>query len=138
MTGPPTLTVHARAHIDAAAEAAIAAGVDLRVLTAPGASAYLGPAWLGPAVADARAQMRAAGQTLHAHLDCADRAGDAMAALHAGAPGVIFTGRSDVAAKLAAMADSLGIPVLTERPASRDLNGIADVAGACAAMFAAR
>jgi hypothetical protein len=135
---PPTVTVHAKWHIAAAAEAAIAAGVDLRVLTAPGASVYLGPGWLDPATADAREQMRAAGLTLYAYLDCADRAGDAMAALTEGPPGVLFTGGADVAAKLSAMASALGIPLLTERPDSRDLNGVADVARTCAAMFAAR
>jgi len=138
MRQPPTVIIHGKAHIDAAAEAAIAAGGDLRVLTAPGASAYLGPAWLGPAIVDARERMRAAGHVVEAYLDCADRAGDAMAALREGAPGVIFTGRAEVAAKLAAMAAELDIPLLTERPASRDLSGVTDVAGICAAMFAAR
>jgi len=51
-------------------------------------------------------------------LDCGDDAGAAQAAIRAGVEGVIFTGRADVAERLADIAAQRGIRLLTERPAA--------------------
>jgi hypothetical protein len=55
-------------------------------------------------------------------LDCGDDAGAAQGAMRAGIEMVIFTGRADVAERLAAIADAKDGRLLTARPdASLDL-----------------
>jgi len=49
-------------------------------------------------------------------LDCGDDAGAAQGAIRAGVAAVIFTGRADVAERLAAIAAASGARLLTERP----------------------
>jgi hypothetical protein len=49
-------------------------------------------------------------------LDCGDDAGAAQAAIRAGIEGVIFTGRADVAERLADIAAQAGARLLTARP----------------------
>jgi hypothetical protein len=57
-----------------------------------------------------------------AFLDCGDRPGAAIAAIRAQIEGVIFTGRVDVACRLAEIAPQYGVLFVTERPpASLDL-----------------
>lgn len=51
-------------------------------------------------------------------LDCGDDAGAAQAAIRAGIEGVIFTGRADVAERLADIVRQRGTRLLTERPAA--------------------
>jgi len=50
-------------------------------------------------------------------LDCGDQAGAALAALRAGAECIVFTGRADVAERLAGIAAQQGARLLTARPA---------------------
>jgi acyl-CoA reductase-like NAD-dependent aldehyde dehydrogenase len=52
-------------------------------------------------------------------LDCGDDAGAAMAAIRAGVEAIVFTGRTDVAERLAAIAAAKGANVLTKRPDDR-------------------
>ena len=49
-------------------------------------------------------------------LDCGDDAGAAQAALRTGTEGIIFTGRADVAERLADIAARAGARLLTVRP----------------------
>ena len=49
-------------------------------------------------------------------LDCGDDAGAAMAAIRAGTEAIVFTGRADVAERLAAIADSASCQLMTVRP----------------------
>jgi len=49
-------------------------------------------------------------------LDCGDDAGAAQAAIRAGIEGVIFTGRADVAERLADIAGQRGARLMTDRP----------------------
>jgi hypothetical protein len=132
MTGPPTFVVHTTAQIAAVLRAA--GDRPARVVSAPAASAYLGAAGF-------RAMVDAAAETVGrrpaaAFLDCGDRAGDALAALREGVPGVIFTGRADVAAKLAAIAEALGVAVATSRPTpAADLLDDPDPAGTCRSVL---
>jgi hypothetical protein len=51
-------------------------------------------------------------------LDCGDDAGAAQGALRAGIEAIVFTGRGDVAARLAGIATATGAQLLTERPAA--------------------
>jgi hypothetical protein len=74
-----------------------------------GASSYLG-AQFWKALQD-RAEAEFPDLQFTLALDCADRAGDVMAALRAGVRHVIFTGREDVAGKLRDMAAPLGCTV---------------------------
>ncbi|MEO8559384.1 MAG: hypothetical protein ABI439_10000 [Rhodospirillales bacterium] len=75
-----------------------------------GASSYLG-AGLWKALQD-KAQAEFPDVSFTLALDCADRAGDAMAALRAGVRAIVFTGRADVAAKFRDMAGQLGAKIL--------------------------
>lgn len=49
-------------------------------------------------------------------LDCGDDAGAAQGAIRAGVEGILFTGRVDVAARLADIAGTQGVRLVTERP----------------------
>ena len=58
-------------------------------------------------------------------LDCGDDAGAAQAALRAGVATIVFTGRADVAERLAAIATAMGARLLAARPAA-DLDLLAE------------
>ena len=136
-TAPAAFTVHGAGDIAAVIDTAIALGAPVCILSAPGASAFLGPAWFSCALAEPLARARRAGLALEAFLDCADHAGEAMAALREPVPGVIFTGAPPAAEKLAAIAASQGVTFRTQRPASRDLDGAAEPAAAVRAVLTA-
>ena len=123
---PAAFTVHGADDMAAVVDTAIALGVPVHVVSAPGASASLGPAWFSRAAAGPLNRARAAGIAVAAFLDCADRAGDAMAALREPVPGVIFTGIGIAADKLAAIAAAQGVAFRTDRPDSHDLAGTSD------------
>jgi hypothetical protein len=115
----PCITVHSLDHARAALHAAAAAGARVTLLSAPGAAAYVGPGWFGQLLNQLCDRERAA--LAGAYLDCGPRPGDALAAFRAGVPGVIFTGRGDVADKLRALAEAQDIAFRTDRPAALDL-----------------
>ncbi len=73
-----------------------------------------GPGWFGALVAAAREAVPAARCT--ALLDCGDDAGAAQAAIRAGIEGIIFTGRGDVAERLADIAAQARVTLFTARP----------------------
>jgi hypothetical protein len=110
----PVIVVHSLGHAIAALESAVAVARAVTLLSAPEAGIYSGAGWF-KALADA-----AHGSVLGAHftaiLDCGDDAGAAMAALRAGVAGLVFTGRADVAERLAAIAEQYAALVLTSRP----------------------
>ena len=111
---PPVIIVHSLAHAIAALSAAADAGRPVILASAPDAGIYGGPGWFGGLVRAARDAVPAAQST--ALLDCGDDAGAAQAALRAGIEGVIFTGRADVAERLADIAAPAGARLLTARP----------------------
>jgi hypothetical protein len=89
-------------------------------LSAPNAGIYAGPGWFKALIDAARAAVPTADAAFL--LDCGDDAGAAQGALRAGIETVIFTGRADVAERLAAIAEAKGVRLLTARPgASLDL-----------------
>lgn len=112
--GAADFVVHSLSHAIAALEAAAAAAKPVALLSAPDAGIYAGPGWW-KALADA-ARDAAPGAAFTTTLDCGDDAGAAQGAIRAGIEGVIFTGRADVAARLAAIASVAGSHLRTQRP----------------------
>lgn len=123
------IVFHSIEHLNAALTAAQETGVELTLLTAPGAAAYLGAGWFREAVAAALAAHPDTRATML--LDCGERPGDALAAFRAGVPGVIFTGRADVADKLEHLARAHGAVFRRNRPAAHDLLDTTDPLEAC-------
>jgi len=110
----PIVVVHSLAHAVAALEAAAAACRRVTLISAPSAGIYAGPGWWH-ALTEAGHE---AAPTAEASfiLDCGDDAGAAQGAIRAGIAAVVFTGRADVAMRLAAIAEAAGGRVLTRRP----------------------
>ena len=127
--GEKAIIIHSLEHARAALGAAAETGVAVTLASAPGAAAYVGPAWFEEVVRLARAEVPGA-QAL-ALLDCAGRAGDVLAALRQGLPRVRFTGPKAVAEKLAAIAEAQGATLVTGRLRALDLHGVADPQTAC-------
>lgn len=119
MTAPerrPVFVVHSLAHAAAALDAAAAAGLEAVLLSAADAGISVGPGWFRELVAAARATVPAAASV--ALLDCGSDAGAVQAAIRARVEGVVFTGRADVAERLAAIAVERGVQFVTARPQS--------------------
>jgi acyl-CoA reductase-like NAD-dependent aldehyde dehydrogenase len=110
----PVIIVHSLAHAVAALGAAAVAGRPITLASAPDAGIYAGPGWFGALVAAAREAVPAA--QCAAVLDCGDDAGAAQAAIRAGIEAIVFTGRRDVAERLADIAGERGARVLTAHP----------------------
>ena len=110
----PVFVIHSLAHAAAVLAAASDAGRAVVLLSAPDAGIYAGPGWFKALVQAARAAVPNA--TFSAMLDCGDDAGAAQGAIRGGIAAVIFTGRADVAERLAAIAASAGLRLLTRRP----------------------
>jgi hypothetical protein len=88
--------------------------------SAPGAGSYTGPGWFREVVAAAREAVPDAQFT--AFLDCGDDVGAALAAIRSEIDGVVFTGRADVARRLADIAAQHGVRFMTNRsPPTLDL-----------------
>ena len=111
---PPLIIVHSLGHAVAALSAAAEVGRSVTVASAPDAGIYAGPGWFGALIAAARDAVPAAQSA--ALLDCGDDAGAAQAAIRGGIEGVIFTGRRDVADRLADIAAQRGVRLATARP----------------------
>jgi acyl-CoA reductase-like NAD-dependent aldehyde dehydrogenase len=84
------------------------------LLSAAEAGIYAGAGWFAALVEAARDAVPAA--RFSAILDCGGDAGAAQAALRASIEAVIFTGRADVAERLAGIAAERGARLLTARP----------------------
>lgn len=111
------MTVHGIGQAEAALRAAGPRGVTL--LSAPGAAGFAGPAWFLEMVA--QAARRHPGVPHLAALDCADAAGAALGALHAGARLVVLDGSCPAFAAVAAAAREAGADIWPGRPDSLDL-----------------
>ena len=110
----PVFIIHSLAHAVAALTAAAQAGRKVTLASAPDAGIYAGPGWFGGLIAAAREAVPAA--QCAALLDCGDDAGAVQAAIRAGSEGVVFTGRGDVAERLADIAAQNGVKLTTARP----------------------
>ncbi len=110
----PVIIVHTLAHAVGALKAAAQAGREVVLASAADAGRYVGPGWFRELVAAARAAVPAA--RCSSLLDCGDSAGATLAAIRAPVEGVIFTGRADVARRLAEIALRHGVRFETRRP----------------------
>jgi hypothetical protein len=110
----PLIVVHSLAHAVAALSTAAGARRPVTLLSAPDAGISAGPGWFGALVAAARAAVPAAECSMI--LDCGDDAGAAQGAIRAGIEGILFTGRADVAERLADIASQRDARLLTARP----------------------
>jgi acyl-CoA reductase-like NAD-dependent aldehyde dehydrogenase len=104
------------AHAVAALSAAAEAGRPVVLASPRDAGIYAGPGWF-------REVLRAAHEAVptaqfSAVLDCGDDAGAAMAALRARLAAIVFTGRAEVAARLADIAAQGGARLVSEWPAA--------------------
>ncbi|KAA0683416.1 hypothetical protein [Roseomonas genomospecies 6] len=123
------IRVHSLAEASTACAAAAELNVPLLLVSAPGAAAYAGAGWFR-AITD-RASALYPEVAPMAVLDCADRPGDVLAALSAGMAALLFTGRADIAARLADIAARSGARLLTGLPEPLDLRGVRDPRRAC-------
>jgi hypothetical protein len=128
------VVVHALADALAALEAAEACAAPVALWSAIGAAAYLGPLFWQMMEGEARAAHPKA--TFVAVLDCAERPGDAMAAIRQGLKHLCFTGAAELMAKLRDMAETEGATLYGERPRDvLDLKEVTDPAQACRLWF---
>lgn len=125
----PAIIVHGLDDAVAALRAAQALGMRVVLASAPGAGSYGGSAWFRDVVAAAEAAVP--GACAGAVLDCDDAAGHVLGAFRAGLKAVRFTGRADVAAKLAAIAEAQGARLVTGDLPAFDPRGARDVERAC-------
>jgi hypothetical protein len=108
------IVVHSLAQAIAALRAAAQVDRAVVLASAPGAGSYVGPGWFG-AVIDA-ARVAVPNAQFSALLDCGDDIGAALAAIRSEIEGVVFTGRSDVAQRLADIARQHGVRLCMEQP----------------------
>jgi hypothetical protein len=108
------IVVHSLAHAVAALRAAALAGQKVTLLSPAGAGIYMGAGWFAALVAAARATVPEASTS--AVLDCADDPAAALVAIRQRTDAVVFTGRADVAARLADIARQYGVALLPVRP----------------------
>jgi hypothetical protein len=85
------------------------------LISAPDAGGYVGPGWFKALVAAAREAVPDA--RCFTFLDCGDNVGAALAAIRTEVEGVIFTGRPDVAQRLAEIALQHSVHFDTKRRA---------------------
>jgi hypothetical protein len=114
MFSAPAVMIHGLDH----ARAALAPGLPVVLLSAPGAALYGGCGWWRGLLAAARAD---GGTAFGDLLDCADAPGAAMAALRAGLRGLVLDGACPGYAAVASAASRCGAIVLPRAPASLDL-----------------
>jgi len=95
--------------------AAARAGRPVVLASPPGAGSYVGPGWFGAMVDGAREAVPEA--SFSAYLDCDNDVGAVLAAIRSEVEGVVFTGRADVAGRLADIARQHNVRFATDRPA---------------------
>jgi delta 1-pyrroline-5-carboxylate dehydrogenase len=115
--GDVAVVVYTLAHAVGALRAAARAERRVILASAQDAGIYAGPGWFRALVEAAREAVPDV-RCAAALLDCGDRPGAALAAIRLPVEGVIFTGRADVARRLAQIAARHGVGFYTERPAA--------------------
>jgi hypothetical protein len=115
MVIPPAVTVHGLGH----ARIAVALGIPVTLLSAPGAALSAGCGWWQALIAVARSEYPAT-QMIDI-LDCADCSGQAMAALRIGLLGLVIWPSAPGRVAVAATAAKQGGLVLEAAPRSLDL-----------------
>src|SRR5689334_8724010 len=108
------IVVHSLGQAIAAATVAARAGRSITLASAPDAGGHTGPVWFKALIMATRDAVPEV--CFSALLDCGDNVGAALAAIRAEFEGVIFTGRTDVARRLADIAAQHGVCFETNRP----------------------
>jgi hypothetical protein len=131
---PSAIIIHGVDDARAALQAAAELRVPVTVISGPDGGSYAGPGWFNAVVAQAQGAFPDV--TVTAILDCDDASGHVLGALRAGVRAVRFTGRADVAAKLADIAASQGAALITGDVDTLDLRPHRDPVAACKAWLA--
>jgi hypothetical protein len=108
------IVVHTLGQAVTAVTVAARADQSITLASAPDAGGYVGPGWFKALIAAARVAVPEL--CFSALLDCGDNVGAALAAIRAEIEGVIFTGRTDVARRLADIAGQHGVRFERNRP----------------------
>lgn len=111
-TLPPAVIVHGLAM----AQAALAPGLPVTLLSARGAAVYAGVGWW-----QALVRAAAGGREIPDILDCGDAPGRALEALRAGQRRIVLQAAPSEWGDIAGRAAGIGTIVLAEAPASLDL-----------------
>ena len=112
----PVVIVHSLGNAVSTLTVAARIGCTVVLLSAPGAGSYGGPGWFGALIAAAREAVPEA--RFFALFDCGDDVGAALAAIRSEIEGVVFTGRADVARRLADIARQHSVRLVLHRPAA--------------------
>jgi hypothetical protein len=110
MVLPPAVIIHGLPH----ARLALAPGLPVTLLSAPGAALYAGCYWW-------QALIEAAETDSPHFLDCADAPGRAVEALKLGLPGLILTCEAELFTAVASIAQAQGATLLAAAPPALDL-----------------
>ena len=102
------IVVHDIHHARRAVSRAHALGVDLTLVSAPGAAATLGPAVFREMIATVRAELPATTISIDAILDCGEDPGPALQALRSGCTYICSTAPQAVFIKLSNIAEQCG------------------------------
>ena len=116
----PAVVIHGLAD----ARAALAFGVSLTLLSAPGAALFGGCAWWLALIGLVRAEF--ANAAIDDILDCADASGLAVAALCIGQRAIVLDPAAPGRESVVAIATSLGSEVLAQRPDAIDMSKAAE------------
>ncbi len=112
----PVVIIHSLAHAIGALKAAARERRAVILASAPAAASYLGPGWFNALLDAAREAVPEA--ECAALLDCGEDVGAALAAIRGEVAGIVFTGRADLARRLADIALQHGVRFETKRPAA--------------------
>jgi hypothetical protein len=113
--GEARIIIHSLFQATAVLTVSARAGRPVVLVSAPDAGGYVGPGWFKALAAAAREAVPEA--RCSSLLDCGENVGAALAAIRAEVEGVIFTGRADVARRLADIAEQHGVRFETKRAA---------------------
>lgn len=131
----PAFVVHDLAQARAALAAAVAAGVAVRLDSAPGAAGYAGAGWWAAVVAEARAACPTAKALCI--LDCGAEPGLALGAIRQGVEAIRCTVRGAARARLRSLAAAAGVAFIEgRRRRALDLATVADPDAAASAHLA--
>jgi len=127
------IIIHDVGHASAAMAVAVELDIDITLVSAPGAVAYLGATVFRDIIAEAARENPQARYT--AVLDCGDEPGLALGAMRHGIKAVRISNGPEISDKLADIATQRGVTVYQGEDPEIDLGGMTDPAGACRAWL---
>ncbi len=127
------IIVHNQDHAEAALSAAQEFNVEVTLISAPAAAAYLGATVFRDMIANAAQNYSKV--RYQAVLDCGDEPGLALGAIRHGIKNLRINNGPKLSEKLADIANQRGASVYTEEGDELDLYGMNDPAAACRAWL---